>query len=441
MGSHQYMPDADVPAPPEPPAATGREPADDPHGPAHDPPRAERRERLGRLGPLLLTSHIAWALPSAAAGTLLQALLADERPDSKVASYAVLTAVGAGAAVLGTVVAGALSDRTRSRFGRRNPWILGGALVSAGGLAAAGLTPVFALQVLCFAVYQAGLNAMLSALHALLPDRVAKVSLGKASALGGVGYLIGTTLGGVVASKSVDDPTAGIQLVPWTMVVAALLVFFLARDASNADEPRERVAPRALLRSLLPPRDADFLWAFAGRFCVILAIFTVAFYQLYLFTDFLGLSTERASEVIALGTALLGAGALVASASAGVLSDRIGRRKPLVVVASVLVGVAAVPALIAPSIPTMIAFYLIAGVGYGTYLSVDQALMVEVLPHGGSEAKDLGFLSIANTAPLVLGPLLAAGLVTVAGYRTLFAATFVLALVGGGCVLMIRRVR
>jgi MFS family permease len=124
-----------------------------------------------------------------------------------------------------------------------------------------------------------------------------------------------------------------------------------------------------------------------------------------------------------------------------VLSDRIGRRKPLVVAASVLVGVGALPPLINPGIPAMYVFYVVAGFGYGMYLSVDQALMVEVLPNSGTEAKDLGFLSIANTAPIVLGPVVAAGVVTLVGFRALFAVTFVLALLGGLCILMIRRVR
>src|SRR5262245_52467672 len=130
---------------------------DDRHEVAEAAPRpaaAGPSRRLGGLGPLLLASHAAWALPSAASATLLQALLEDQRPSAKVVSYAVATATGAVSGACATVVAGTLSDRTRSRFGRRNPWILGGAAVSAGGLALTGLTAVFPLQILFFAVYQ-----------------------------------------------------------------------------------------------------------------------------------------------------------------------------------------------------------------------------------------------------------------------------------------------
>jgi MFS family permease len=270
---------------------------------------------------------------------------------------------------------------------------------------------------------------------------VAVSSLGKASALGAVGYLVGTALGGFVAAGLIESPALGILVVPWTMVVAALLIVVLAPDRSNADQPRERLDVRAVLRSLLPPDDADFRWAFAGRFVVILALFVVAFYQLYLFTDLIGVTTTRAGTLIATGTALLGVAALVASLVTGWLSDRQGRRKPIAVGASALIALAALPLVLQPGIPAMMAFYVVAGLGYGAFLAVDGALMVEVLPAAGSEAKDLGVLSIANSAPVVLGPVLAGVTVSVAGYRALFVVSLVLAAAGALCIARIRRVR
>lgn len=148
--------------------------------------------RLGRLGLLLPSINFAWALCSAAGGTLLQALLAEQRGQGKVGALALITSVGAVVAVLSTVVAGAWSDRTRSRFGRRRPRILGGALTSAAGLAAVGVLAWLPAQVLAVAVFQGGLNAMLAGLGALLPDHVAKPALGRASACAGLGYLTGT---------------------------------------------------------------------------------------------------------------------------------------------------------------------------------------------------------------------------------------------------------
>jgi MFS family permease len=427
-GAHAPEPRAPAPEPQE--AAPGAGPG----GPASPVP-------LGRLGPLVFAGHLSWALPANAAGTLLQALFAEQRADSKVAASATLTTFGALASIVATVAAGALSDHTRSRHGRRNPWILGGALVAALGLSLSGVTPLFAVQVLGFAVFQAGIGAMLAALYAILPDRVATSSLGRASALGAVGYLVGTAIGGFAAAAFIERPALGMVLVPWTMVVAAVLIVVLARDRSNLDQPRERLDVRGVLRSLVPPDDTDYRLAFVGRLLVIMALFVIAFYQLYLLTDVMGVSTALAGTVIAAGTTLLGVAALLAALVTGVVSDRQGRRKPLAAGASALVAVATVPLIVHPSIPTLFVFAAVAGLGYGAFLAVDGALMVEVLPGSGSEARDLGVLSIANSAPVVLGPVVAALTVTLAGYRALFVVSAALAAAGALCIARIRRVR
>ncbi|UOZ07107.1 hypothetical protein [Amycolatopsis sp. WQ 127309] len=83
--------------------------------------------RLGRLGPLLLLGQLAWAAPGAASGTLLAALLAGVTPAHKVGVFTAYAVAGAVTSAAGTVLGGLLSDRTRSRLGRRSPWLLGSA--------------------------------------------------------------------------------------------------------------------------------------------------------------------------------------------------------------------------------------------------------------------------------------------------------------------------
>ena len=405
------------------------------------PPPLSEPARLGRLGALLAVVNAGWALPSAAGGTLLQALMAQQRGADKVGSLALVTTVGAVIAVVTTVVAGALSDRTRSRFGKRNPWILGGAVASATGLTLTGLLPWLPAQIVTVALFQAGLSAMLAAVNALLPDRVAESALGRASAYSGLGYLVGTAVGGVVASAAIGFPALGLVIVPWTMVAAALLLVLLVHGRSSLADPRPPLSVRALARSLLPPKDRDFLLAFVGRFCTILGLTVIAFYQLYIYTDFLHVDTATAAADIAAGTVLLGATALIGTVSGGLLSDRLRRRRPLVVLASALIAAAALPVTLTPSVPALTVFYIVAGLGYGLYLSVDQALMVEVLPDTTAAAKQLGMLSVANSAPSVIAPAIAAVVVTLLGFHALFLFTVVIAVLGGGCVAAIRRVR
>src|SRR5450432_376718 len=51
----------------------------------------------------------------------------------KVAVLGLVTAIGAAVAMISNPVAGALSDRTAGRFGRRRPWIASGAVAESSG--------------------------------------------------------------------------------------------------------------------------------------------------------------------------------------------------------------------------------------------------------------------------------------------------------------------
>jgi MFS family permease len=84
----------------------------------------------------------------------------------------------------------------------------------------------------------------------------------------------------------------------------------------------------------------------------------------------------------------------------------------------------------------------VLGAGYGIYLAVDQALITQVLPGAAGRAKDLGIINIANSAPQVLAPAIAAPIVaTLGGYPVLYAVTAVVSLFGGVLVYKIRSVR
>jgi MFS family permease len=83
----------------------------------------------------------------------------------------------------------------------------------------------------------------------------------------------------------------------------------------------------------------------------------------------------------------------------------------------------------------------VQGLGFGVYVAVDVALITQVLPTTADRAKDLGVLNIANTLPQLIGPAIAATLITHAGgYRGLFAGAAVVTVIGGALVTRIRSV-
>ncbi|MCX4595707.1 MFS transporter [Streptomyces sp. NBC_01549] len=164
-------------------------------------------------------------------------------------------------------------------------------------------------------------------------------------------------------------------------------------------------------------------------------------YNLYLVTDYLGLTTKAAGGLMSAAILVFVIAAAVAAATTGRWSDRWARRKPFVAGASLLMLLAVLAPAAAPETWAYLLFFLAAGVAFGTYTAVDQALMVEVLPGGSEGAKDLAFLNAANALPQILAPGAAGLLVTLLGYPGMFLCGGLAAAVGAVLILLIKRVR
>ena len=97
--------------------------------------------------------------------------------------------------------------------------------------------------------------------------------------------------------------------------------------------------------------------------------------------------------------------------------------------------------------PSGIGGYLLGmalgGLGFGMYMAVDLALVVDVLPDTGSAAKDLGVINIAGALPFALAPALAPAVLALSGnsYSVLYLVAGACALLGALAVVPIRAVR
>jgi MFS family permease len=133
-------------------------------------------------------------------------------------------------------------------------------------------------------------------------------------------------------------------------------------------------------------------------------------------------------------------GVVITAVASGVISDRTGRRKLPVTISGLVMAVAAILLALWPRWPAVIAAAAIMGLGFGVYLSVDAALVTQVLPSAAGRAKDLGLINIANTGPQVLAPAIAAPLVSELGYRALYLSVAVITVLGSAFVRRIRSV-
>ena len=112
------------------------------------------------------------------------------------------------------------------------------------------------------------------------------------------------------------------------------------------------------------------------------------------------------------------------------------------IVSGLVMAVAALLLALAPIWPMALVAALLLGAGYGVYLSVDAALITQVLPAATDRAKDLGVINIANSAPQVFAPFLGTFLITHAGgYTTLYLFSAAVCVLGSLLVRNIRSVR
>jgi MFS family permease len=365
----------------------------------------------------------------------------------KVAALGVVAGVSAIFALVYNPIGGALSDRTRSRFGRRAPWLVSvpaGLLVM---LAFLGQANTVLLVLVAWCLAQAMANLYQAPLTAVIPDRVSVQRRGVASSVAGVASVLGGVAGVGLASAFTGHLAWGYLLLGVLVAVTAVNFVVTTADPPAAAMPRpprdtRRLAAR-LADFLSALRERDFALVFASRAAAILGYYLVVSYELYILTDYIKLpGGMKPAQGVTILAAISAVGAILAAAIAGPVSDRLDRRKPFVFISSAVAGVACVLPVLSPTFSTIEIFAAFAGIAFGCYLSVDAALVTLVLPRSEDAARDLGVLNIANAGPQVIAPLFAAVMIShLGGYRTLFLVGGCCGIAGAVAVMGVRSVR
>ena len=176
---------------------------------------------------------------------------------------------------------------------------------------------------------------------------------------------------------------------------------------------------------------------------LVMAYAFLVTYQAYYLIDRIGVREDDVAHQIYLGTLVQSVALVLASPLAGRLSDRLGRRKVFVAFAAVTYAVALVMIAIANGVGGYLVGMALSGVGFGMYMAVDLALVVDVLPGADSAAKDLGVLNIAGALPFALAPALAPVVLGLSdnSYSALYLVAGACALLGAVAIIPIRRVR
>ena len=211
----------------------------------------------------------------------------------------------------------------------------------------------------------------------------------------------------------------------------------------EADRPTWSLRELASTFDVNPRKSPDVAWAFASRFMFVLAYAVLTTYQVYYLLDKIGSAEAEVPRQIFLGTLVQSVVVVAASLIGGKLSDRTGRQKVFVLTAATVYGLAMFALAIASDFNGFLVGMAIGGLGFGVYVAVDLALVVDVLPDSDNAAKDLDVFNIAGALPFSVAPGIAPAILALgsASYGALYAVAGVWAIIGALAILPVKGAR
>ena len=338
-------------------------------------------------------------------GVILQERIKDLVPDPTIqyTTLGVIQGAGVIIAVLVQPMAGSVSDYTISRFGRRKPYILIGTLLDVLFLVGIA-TSNTVLAVGAFVVLlQFSANFAQGPFQGYVPELVPASQVGLASGLVGLFTVLGVVVGTGIASigLAIGDftiPTIALGVIE---LVTMLSLFFrldegrAARD--RAGKSWTSVAMEAWARDVL--KERSFMFLVASRFFVLGGgAFLVGLLVPYLeraqgITD----PGERALLIL-VATGIVALCTAVSTIPAARIADRYGRKR-VIYLACLIAAIGMTVCAVAPSIPVFIGGAVLMGVGLGSFLAVDWALMTDIIPKESSGR----YMGISNVATATNG--------------------------------------
>jgi len=360
-------------------------------------------------------------------------------------SLALVAGVGALLSIFANPFFGKMSDRTSSQLGMRRPWMVIGLVVGSLGILMVALAPSIPVVLIGWCIAQLFFNALLAAMVAVLPDQVPAAQRGLVAGVLGVCVPIASVSGTFVVKIFTGNQLA-MFLAPCAIGGFFILLFAATlndRRLAKADKPTWSMREFANTFYVNPRKSPDFAWAFASRFMFVLAYAFLITYQAYYLLDKIGSAEADVPQQIFLGTLAQSVVLVAASLVGGRLSDQTGRRKIFVLTASIVYGLALFVIAIASNFNGFLVGMAISGLGFGMYVAVDLALVVDVLPDKDNAAKDLGVFNIAGALPFSIAPAIAPAILAISSgsYGVLYAVAGVCAIIGAFAILPVKGVR
>lgn len=342
------------------------------------------------------------------------------------------------AALLILPLIGALSDNTASRLGRRKPYLLIGAPLTA--LAFIGIPLLLGqplwLFMLVTMVFVVGVDVIRTPIIALMPDVTPSPLRSQANGIinlmGGIGAVLAFVIGGMLFRSSLVTPFifGGLALVAG----CALVIIFVPMP-STAGMPRPAGGWAGAVRAALDDPDnglrsnlravareggGSALYLLAAILFLFLNFSSLTVFFTSFATDTLGV--PRGEEAMLL--AWFSLAIVVFALPAGLLTGKLGRRRAMFLGAAVM-GTALSIIGISSDLTLIRIFLVIGGAGWSLIAVNALPMVLDCAPQDGIERVGAytGIYFIATQSAEVLGPTLLGGLLDLTGrdFRFVFA--------------------
>lgn len=366
---------------------------------------------------------------------------------ARASSLSLVTSIGVLLAMVLQPIIGTLSDRARTRWGRRAPFVAAGVIAGAAAMTLMPVASNIAVLIILWSLVQVSGNLAQGPLIATVADRVPEERLATVSATGGLVTYGAGIFGAVIASALFSViGLAGYYPFAIALVLLAVPFLLLARDNSSVGLQFPRLRLGSLVASFVSAlRDRDYRWAWMSKVLLWTGLGISGTYGIYMLQSYIrpSLSTLEAAQMAPLLQVVALPGTLIAMVIAGRLSDKLRRRKPFVIAAASFVAIGFLVPWVWPSLPAMFIQAALSGIGLGAFLVVDQALFIDLLPDPAAAGRDLGMSALGQNLGQATGPLLAGLVVTVSAgaYGPVWPAGFVIVLLAALLIVPIRRVR
>jgi len=335
-------------------------------------------------------------------------------PDEKNQKQGIVLTIGSLFSLVVSPLAGALSDRSHSIYGRRRPYILYGTVFDVIGLCLMATSPPFPIYCIGYIFFSLGNYIMLAPYAALVPDVIPADQRGMASGYLGGFSLLGGLAGGVLSYNldSIGFVAAYVILILVTIFCGYVTCHFVP-EVQSAKRYREFFGCGCCCNMCSAFGASDFRWVFASRFCVQMGIITVQENLQYYLKDTIHPDdyyikdvqvAQSEVEAVSFLLAPMLLGGVLSSIIAGVLSDLWGMRKGLLYFSGISMAMTCFLFGMNSSFLLDVLLALMFGFGFGVFSAIDWAIATDVLPNSDDFAKDMGVWNLAFTGPQMFSP-------------------------------------